>query len=72
MDIKVHLRHMRTGLYYSGWHSWTTDTRQAANFDSSERAFEKVQEEQLSQVQVVMRQEDPVKEMVLPVVERHG
>ncbi len=68
MDTKVHLRHVHTGLYYSGWHTWTTDPRQAINFGNSERAFLKAEEEELSQVQVVMRQEDPLREMILPVV----
>jgi hypothetical protein len=58
-------------LYYSGWHSWTTDTRQAIDFQKTERALGRAKEEQLTQVEVVMQQEEPLREMVLPLAERY-
>ncbi len=69
MNGNVFLRHTRTRLYYAGWHSWIQDTRQALSFPSPEDAVERARGEQLSQVEVVIRNEDG-SEKVLPVVER--
>jgi hypothetical protein len=56
-------------LYYSGWHSWTQDVRQAFRFQKPEDAAERARGEQLNQVEVVIRSEDG-NEKVVPVVER--
>ena len=70
MNIKVYLRHVRTKLYYLGWHSWANDVRQALDFGKKEAAVQRVRRDQLSQVEVVMLQEGtPPKEMVVPVVD---
>jgi hypothetical protein len=67
--MNVFLRHVKTRLYYSGWHSWTDDVQQAVNFETTDNAFHKAHDEKLAHVEVVTRQENnPGEETVLPVV----
>lgn len=68
MQTNVYLRHAKTHSYYSGWHSWTEDVDRAVNFESSEIALKRARDEQMHQVEVVIRGEDLARDTVLPVV----
>jgi hypothetical protein len=57
---------MKTGLYYSGWHSWTGETKQAFKFERTEDAIQKVRGEKLRQMEMLIQEGDPVKEKVVP------
>lgn len=65
---KVYLRHAKAHSYYSGWHSWTDDEHRAVNFESAEIALQRAREEQMHQVEVVVREGDRSRETVIPVV----
>jgi len=69
MKTVVLLRHVRTKLYYSGWHGWTEDVGKAVDFVKPESAFQRARSEMLSQVEVVTRREDAAEETVQPVVD---
>ena len=69
MKHTVYLRHAKTGMYYSGWHNWTSDIKGAFNFETKEQAVERARGEGLSQMEVVLRQEDAAQEIVMPIVE---
>jgi hypothetical protein len=66
--MKVFLRHVKTRLYYSGWHSWTGDMKQATKFERPEDAIQKARSEMLSQVEMVIQQGNPIEERVVPIV----
>jgi len=66
IDMNAYLRHAKTRLYYSGWHSWTPDLQQATDFQNSDSAFQRAKDEQLNQVELVILEGD--KETIIPIV----
>lgn len=66
--MKVHLRHAKARSYYSGWRCWTDDLHRAVEFQSAEQAIQRAREEQMNQVEVVIRDGDLDKETIIPVV----
>ena len=63
--MKVLLRETKTRLYYAGTNQWTTDAQQARDFDEVERAIQLRRNEQLTDVEVVLRFDDPFCDAVL-------
>jgi hypothetical protein len=66
-NARVYLRHAGTKLFYSGWHSWSADVRQALNLGTPEAAIQRARSEMLSQVEVVTRKEGSDAETVQPI-----
>ena len=65
--MKVLLRKTKTGLFYAGTQQWTTDLRQARDFNQVEEAIRRFQEEQLTDAEVVLRFDDPACDAILPL-----
>ena len=67
--MNVYLRHVKTRMYYSGWHNWTIDIKHAVSFEKPEDAMQRAKSEMLSQMEVVILEGDPGVERVVPIVE---
>jgi hypothetical protein len=67
--MKVYLRHVKTGMYYSGWHNWTSDPTRAVKFETPEEAIQRSRTEMMAQMEIVILQGDPVVEKVVPIVD---
>jgi len=65
--MKVLLRKRKTDLYYAGADRWTSDLKQAQDFDQVERAVQLHREEQLPDAEVVLRFDDPACDAILPL-----
>jgi hypothetical protein len=63
--MKVLLRKKKTSLYYLGADQWTTEARQAWDFDQVEEAIRLHREKRLTDVEVVLRFDDPLCDAVL-------
>ena len=54
--MKARLRHVKTRMFYSGWHNWTIDMRHAVNFETPEDAVQRARREMLSQMELVIQE----------------
>jgi hypothetical protein len=64
--MKVLLRHLETAEYY-GPHTWVIDPAEAHDFVKTEDAVRFSKENNLSQLEVVLRYEKPPSEMTFRV-----
>jgi hypothetical protein len=65
--MKVLLRKTNNSPYYVGSNQWTTDSSQARDFGQVEDAIELHRDEHLTDVEVVLRYDDPICDLVLPL-----
>ncbi len=65
--MKIVLRHTRTGFYYCGDRDWADEVAAALVFGSIRLAAEAAGEQQLENVQVVIRYDSPECEFALPL-----
>jgi hypothetical protein len=65
--MKTLLKDALSGLYYSRNHAWADDVSAAMQFDSINAAAATAVEERLETAEVVLRYEDPLCELKLPV-----
>jgi hypothetical protein len=65
--MKVLLRKTKDSRYYAGKNEWTADSRDARDFDQVDQAIQFRHEEQLTDVEVVLRYDDPFCDLVLPL-----
>ena len=65
--MKVLLRKTNNSHYYVGNNQWTVDSKYARDFEQVERAIELHRAEQLTGVEVVLRFDDPLCDLVLPI-----
>ena len=70
MISKVFLRKRETAQYYAGSNGWSGNTPLAHSFDTVESAIQFAKTERLAGMEVVLRFEDPVCELILPL--RHA
>jgi hypothetical protein len=68
--MKVYLRHVKTGMYYSGWHNWTSDNTRAVKFETPQEALQRARSEMMTQMEIVIHDGNPVTEKVVPIVEQ--
>ena len=66
--MRIVLKHSQTGLYYGGDQKWSADATYALELDSCKAAVALALEKQLEAVDVVLRYEDPICELKLPLV----
>jgi hypothetical protein len=64
--MKVLLRNVQTGFYYSGGLEWTSDRRHALDLGRTEDALNLAAEFRLSAAEVVLAFDDPEDDLVLP------
>jgi hypothetical protein len=64
--VKVLLRKTKTSLYYVGADGWTTDPKQARDFEQVEAAIRHHAEEPLAGMEVVLY-DDLFSDLVLPL-----
>lgn len=62
----VLLRNRATGQLYAGSKEWTEDASGAHNFEAVESAIEFARTERLAGMEVVLRHDDPICDLVLP------
>ncbi len=67
MRLKIVLKHLHSGLYYTGDRNWSADVSGAMAFDSCSAAAALALAEKLETVEVVLRYEDPPCELKLPL-----
>jgi hypothetical protein len=65
--MKIILRDSLTGLYYGGNQTWCAEASGAMDFASIQTAASVAQEQKLETVKVVLRDEEPTCELVLPL-----
>ena len=64
--MKVFLRNRETGQFYSGSNGWSGNSSEAHDFAKVEGAAEFARTQKLVGVEVVLRYDDPVCDLVLP------
>ena len=67
MNTKVFLRCRGTGQYYAWANVWSGNTSVAHEFDTVESAAQFANTEGLAGMEVVLRDDEPVRDLVLPV-----
>jgi hypothetical protein len=65
--MQVLLRHASIGLYYAGHKHWVGNPAAALNLGSVEHAAEVSREECFSEMQVLLKSDDPSRDLVLPL-----
>ena len=65
--MKVLLRSVETGLYYEQASKWTPDQTAAFDFEKTARAVEFVFAAHLENVEMLLTNEDPQFDLILPV-----
>ena len=65
--MKVLLRNRKTGQFYSEPNSWSSNSCVANAFETVESATRFGRTQTLSSMEVVLRYDDPVCDLVLPV-----
>jgi hypothetical protein len=65
--MKVLLRNTKTNLYFVGINQWTDDPNQARDFGRVEDAIRLDREEQMTDMEVILRCDDPYGDLVLPL-----
>jgi hypothetical protein len=64
---RVVLRHARIGLYYAGRKHWVGDRDSALDLETIERATELGRDESFGDMDIVVTDDDPSCELVLPL-----
>jgi hypothetical protein len=67
MKAKVFLRNRETGHYYTGSTGWSGNGSVAHDFDAVESATQFAKTERLAGMEVVLRYDDPVCDLILPL-----
>jgi hypothetical protein len=67
--MKVYLRHVKTGMYYCGRHRWTSDTTLADKFETPVEAMQMARSEMMTQMEIVIREGNPLVEKVVAIIE---
>lgn len=67
--MNVYLRHVKHGMYYCGWHRWTSDTTQAVKFETTVEAMQRARSEMMTQMEIVIREGNPPVEKVVAIIE---
>jgi hypothetical protein len=65
--MKVLLRKTNNSHYYVGKNQWTADSRYARDFEEVENAIQCHRDDQLMGVEVVLRFDDPICDLALPI-----
>ena len=65
--MTVILRHAKRGSFYAGPRCWVNDARKALDLKTVEHAVEISRKEELGEVQIVARFDDPYPELVFPL-----
>jgi hypothetical protein len=65
--MKVYLRNRQTGEYYAGPNGWSGNSSVAHEFETVERAVACTRTQNLAGMEVVLRYDYPVCDLVLPV-----
>jgi hypothetical protein len=65
--MKVFLRHRETNHYYAGSIGWSGNTSVAHDFETVESAIQLSRAQNLADMEVVLRYEDPACDLVLPL-----
>ena len=65
--MKIILRDSLAGLYYGANHTWCDEVSEAMDFDSVQMAALVALEQNMDNVNVVLRYEEPVCELALPL-----
>ena len=65
--MKVFLRNTLNGSYHQGPSKWTPSQLEALNLDQSARAMEKVFQEHLEDVEILLCYDNPQFDVLLPV-----
>jgi hypothetical protein len=65
--MKVFLRNRETGQFYAGTNGWTGDASVAHDFEIVESAVQFARTQKLAVVEVVVRNDDPTRDVVLRV-----
>lgn len=66
MKAMVLLRNQETGQYYAGLNGWVGNCAGAHDFGAVENATQLARTEKLAGMEVVLRYDDPVCDLVLP------
>ena len=66
--MKILLRNIETAQYLSS-NDWVADPAAAFDFGKTEQAIQFTREHNLQKMEIVLRYDHPVSEMVLPVAE---
>jgi hypothetical protein len=70
--MKVYLRHVKHGMYFCGWHRWTSDPTLAVKFETPSEAISRARTEKMTEMEAVIRVGDPPVERVLPIIGGNG
>jgi hypothetical protein len=65
--MKIILRDSLAGLYYGANHNWCDEVSEAMAFDSIQMAALVALDQDMDNVNVVLRYEEPICELVLPI-----
>jgi hypothetical protein len=65
--MKVFLRNQETKHYYAGSNGWTGNSSVAHDFETVESATRLSRAQNLADMEVVLRYEDPACDLVLPL-----
>ena len=66
LKTKVFLRHRETGQYYAGSNGWNGSSSVAHDFETVESAAQLARNRGLAGIEVVVRDDDPASDLVLP------
>lgn len=66
IKTKVYLRHQETGQYYAGSNGWSGSSSRAHDFETVEGAAQLARNRGLSGMEIVLRDDDPACDLVLP------
>jgi hypothetical protein len=67
MRARVLLRNRETGQFYAGSNGWSGNSSVAHDFDAVESATQFAKTERLAGMEVVLRYDDPVCDLILPL-----
>jgi hypothetical protein len=70
--MKVLLRHINTALYYASPEHWVVLITQARDFGTSDGAIQHSHDQGLSEVEMVLRYEQPLSEIILVLPKARG
>jgi hypothetical protein len=70
--MKILLRETRKGLFYSGLDDWSVDSTRAVDFEDTTKAIDHAQACGRSDLEIVMRFDDPLLEITLSIVPSRG
>ena len=67
--MKVYLRHVKHGMYYCGWRTWTSDPTLAVKFATPADALWTARGEKLTQMEIVVCEGNPPVEKVVAIID---